>query len=71
MVTLSKMKDNSYETIEMKASVKEGKLPLDYWNFVCGNPERVNNTRPLLPFEVPSILLSAGSHETEIGLFRS
>ncbi|XP_024400544.1 DNA-directed RNA polymerase IV subunit 1 isoform X2 [Physcomitrium patens] len=58
VVTLSKMKDNSYETIEMKASVKEGKLPLDYWNFVCGNPERVNNTRPLLPFEAYNILQS-------------
>ncbi len=53
VVALSKMVDSPYETIEMRACVKEGKVPLDYWTFVQGNPGgRNKKIRPLFPFEV-------------------
>lgn len=52
------MKDNSYETIEMRAVGKEEKIPLDYWSFVHGHAGGCKNIRPLLPFEVFSFLSS-------------
>lgn len=58
VVRLSKMKDNSYETIEMRAVGKEEKIPLDYWSFVHGHAGGCKNIRPLLPFEVFSFLSS-------------
>lgn len=52
-VALSRKVDSSYETIEMRACVKEEKVPLDYWTFVQGNPRGFHkNIRPLLPCEV-------------------
>lgn len=61
VVHLSKVKDNSYETIEMIAVAREDKIPLDYWSFVEGHPGGCKNIRPLLPIEVSSFLSSVTS----------
>ncbi|KAG0566378.1 hypothetical protein KC19_7G059400 [Ceratodon purpureus] len=55
-VALSRNVDSAYETIEMRACVKEEKVPRDYWSFVQGNPGSRKNIRPLFPCEALSIL---------------
>lgn len=50
------MKDNPYETLEMKAVGREERIPVDYWSFVQGHDGKCKNIRPLFPFEVSFLL---------------
>lgn len=68
VVRLSKMKDNAYETLEMKAVGREERIPVDYWSFVQGHDGECKNIRPLFPFEV-SFLLSFISRSEEMYKF--